>query len=298
MVGTLSLLRETLVSSRLTKVEFSNLEKILYPELKIAKAKVIEYYIRMAPRMLAFLAKRPVVLTRFPDGIDKEGFYEKDAPAGTPPWVETFKKHSEIVDRDINYIICNDLDTLTWLANLAAIELHITLSGTENYDSPDFVLFDIDPQPPADIGDAIAAALLLKKRLETLKMNSYVKTSGKRGLHVVIPIRSEYTFKQTREFVHIVGRDLSKESDKIVSESKQKKPGRVLVDYAQNSHGKTMICPYSLRANKEATVSTPLHWSEIRKGLNPAKYNLLKVVKTSENPWKDILQHRQKLEVF
>lgn len=286
------------MSDRLTKVEFTNLDKILYPELKITKTKIIEYYIKMAPRILEFLAKRPVILTRFPDGIDKEGFYEKDAPVGTPSWVETFRVYSDIAKRYISYVICNDLDTLVWLANLAAIELHMTLSGVENFNRPDFVLFDLDPQPPADIDEAVEAALLLKKKLDTLGFTSYVKTSGKRGLHVVVPVKREYTFSQTRDFVHSVGKELAKDTENVVPESKLKMPGKVLVDYAQNSHGKTMICPYSLRASSQGTVSTPLPWQWVKKGLNPREYNVFSVVKIDENPWKGILGHRQKLEVF
>lgn len=164
----------------LTKVEFTNLNKILYPEPKITKAKIIEYYIKKAPMMLDILADRPIVLTRFPDGVDKPGFYEKDAPMGTPSWVETFKRYSETTKRDINYIIVNELDTLVWLANLAALEMHMTLSRKDSFENPDFVLFDIDPEPPANFDDAVDAAMLLKEELEHLGLTSYVKTSGKR----------------------------------------------------------------------------------------------------------------------
>lgn len=123
---------------RLTKVEFSNLDKVLYPELKITKGQVIEYYIKVAPKMLGLLAQRPLVLTRFPNGVDKESFYEKDAPKGTSSWVETIKRYSESAERDIDYIVCNELDTLIWLANLAALELHMTLSLKDSFESPDW----------------------------------------------------------------------------------------------------------------------------------------------------------------
>jgi bifunctional non-homologous end joining protein LigD len=150
------------MSKRLTKVEFSNLDKVLYPERKITKARIIEYYIKMAPKMLNLVAKRPIVLTRFPNGIDKEGFYEKDAPLGTPPWVETFRRYSETAQHDVNYILCNDLDTLIWLANIAALEIHMTLSRAESLLSPDLVLFDIDPEPPASArADAMQILKLL-----------------------------------------------------------------------------------------------------------------------------------------
>ncbi|HVO37185.1 MAG TPA: non-homologous end-joining DNA ligase [Candidatus Acidoferrum sp.] len=283
---------------KLTKVAFTNLDKILYPELKITKAQIIEYYIKMAPKMLDFLAERPVVLTRYPNGIDKESFYEKDAPMGTPSWVQIFKRYSETADRNINYIICNNLDTLVWLANLAALELHTTLSLKDSFLTPDLVLFDIDPEPPTTMDDVVEVALLLKEKLEALNLRSYVKTSGKKGLHVVIPIIRQYTFQQTRDFVHNIGKALSKESKIVVSEfSRSREAGTIFIDYLQNSHGRTMICPYSLRATPQATVSTPLEWNEVKKGLNPEKLNISTVLKRQENPWKDLLKNKQKLEV-
>lgn len=283
---------------KFTKVEFTNLGKILYSTLQITKAKVIEYYIKKAPDMLELLFNRPAVLTRFPNGVDKEGFYEKDAPAGTPSWVKIFKRYSETARREIAYILCNDLDTLVWLANLPALEIHIILSRRDSYEHPDFVLFDIDPEPPADFDDAINVALLLKEKLGTLSLKSYVKTSGKKGLHTVIPIINEYTYHQTREFAHQIGKQLTKESDIVVSEFSQSRvPGTVFIDYLQNSHGRTMICPYSLRATPQATVSTPLDWKDVKKGLKPEEFNLFTIAKLEKHPWKGLLETRQRLEV-
>ena len=280
-----------------TKVEFTNLNKVLYPEAGITKAQVIEYYIRIAPKMLDLLAKRPLSLTRFPDGVDKEGFYEKDIPKGTPPWVETFKRYSETAEREINYIVCNDLDTLLWLANLAALEMHMTLSTTDSFMSPDLALIDLDPEPPIGRDDIVQVALLLKEKLKALSLRSYVKTSGKKGLHAVIPLVPGYTFRQTREFVHQIGKHLAKESDIAVAEfSRSREPGTVFIDYLQNSHGRTMVCPYSLRATPTATVSIPLEWRDIRKGLNPEEFNITTVRKIESNSWKDLLQDKQKLE--
>ena len=138
---------------------------------------------------------------------------------------------------------------------------------------------------------------MLKEKLDGLELTSYVKTSGKRGLHILVPIVREYTFAQTREYVHEIGRNLAQESSIVASEfSRSKKPGRVYVDYMQNSHGKTMVCPYSLRATSQATVSTPLHWSEIKKGLKPEKLTLSTVAKSKSNPWKGMFQERHRLE--
>jgi bifunctional non-homologous end joining protein LigD len=286
------------VPEKLTKVKFTNLDKILYPEIKITKAQVIEYYIKMAPKMLELLANRPAVLNRFPNGVAEEGFYEKDAPSGTPSWVKTFKHYSETAKRELSYVLCNDLDTLVWLGNLAALEIHLTLSKAESFESPDLVLFDIDPEPPLGFDHVINVVLLLKEKLDALGLHSYVKTSGKKGMHIIIPVKEGYTFQQTREFVHNIGKQLTRESEIIVSELPQsREPGTVFIDYLQNSHGRTMICPYSLRATPQATVSTPLDWNEVRKGIKPEGFNLFSVVKREKNPWEGMLKDRQRLEV-
>jgi bifunctional non-homologous end joining protein LigD len=286
------------VKEKLTKVEFTNLDKTLFPKLKITKAQIIEYYIKIAPKMLGFLADRPLVLTRFPDGIDQKGFYGKDAPQGTPSWVKTVTIYSETAKRDVNYILCNDLDTLIWLANLAAIEIHMPFSKASSREKPDMIFFDIDPEPPATYKEATAVALLLKEKLDNLALKSYVKTSGKKGLHVLVPIAQEHTFQETRTFVHKIGRQLAKEQNLVVSEfTETKTPGKVFVDYLQNSHSRTMAAPYSLRAVPDATVSAPLEWSEIKKGIKPTELNIFTVVKREKDPWKKILENKQKLKV-
>ena len=286
------------MSERLTKVDFSNLGKILFPKRGITKAQVIEYYIKLAPRMLEIMSDRPIVLTRYPDGVEQKGFYEKDAPQGLPSWVQTVKIYSETAKRDVNYVIVNDLDTLVWLANLAAIEIHMPLSCVEAREKPDLVLFDIDPEPPATFEEGITVALLLKEKLDQLGLKSYVKTSGKKGLHIVVPIQRNYPYYTTREFAHLIGKHLAKETELVVSEfADTKKPNKVFVDYTQNSHGRTMVVPYGLRATPEATVSTPLEWMEVKKGLKSEELNLFSVVKRKKDPWKGIFENRQKLEV-
>ena len=153
--------------SELTKVKLTNLDKILYPKNKVTKAQVIEYYVKMAPKMLPIIADRPLVLTRYPDGIegDKFSFFEKNAPEGTPEWVKTKTIYSPTSKRDVNYIICNDLDTLIWLANLASLEIHMPFSKINNLDKPDLLFFDVDPEPPATLSDAAEVSLLLKDKL-------------------------------------------------------------------------------------------------------------------------------------
>ena len=285
-------------NERLTKVEFTNLDKILYPKLQIKKAQVVEHYIRVAPRTLDLLKNRPIVLTRFPNGVNKKGFYEKDAPEGTPSWVKTVAIYSETAKRIVNYIVVNDLDTLVWLGNLAALEIHMPFSRLDSRAKPDFVFFDVDPEPPAAFDQAIEVALSLKEKLDVLGLESFVKTSGKKGLHIVVPIVTGPSFAQTRAFAHRIGQRLSSETEIVVSEfSDTKKPGKVFIDYLQNSQGRTMICPYSLRAVEEATVSCPIEWIEVKKGLKPTQLNLLTMVKRKFDPWKNILENPQKLEV-
>jgi len=280
-----------------TKVKFTNLDKVLYPSLGITKQKVIEYYIKIAPLMLVFLEDRAITMNRFPDGINKEGFYEKDMPKGKPFWVKTFRRYSETANREIEYIVCNDVTTLAWLANLAALEINIPLSKRHSYENPDLILFDIDPEPPADFEDATHVTLLLKEKLDLLGLRSFVKTSGKKGLHVVIPIVPKYTYRQTRALVHQMGKILAKESDLAVSEFSQSRVrGKVFVDYMQNIRFKTMTCPYSLRADEQATVSTPLEWDEVQKGVKPKDFNIFSVLKREDNPWKDLFQHKQTLD--
>jgi bifunctional non-homologous end joining protein LigD len=282
----------------LTKVSFTNLEKVLYPDLKLKKSQVLEYYIKVAPWMLGFLKNRVIVMNRYPDGIGKEGFYEKDAPAGVPPWVETFNIYSETAQREIDYVVCNKLDTLIWMANLAALEINITLSTIDDYESPDLVFFDIDPEPPRSFDDVIDIAFLLKEKLDELNFISFVKTSGKKGLHVVLPIKKGYNFKQTREFVHQFGKFLAKQSDIVVSEFRNSRdPGTIFIDFMQNNRGKTMIAPYSLRAQAHAPVSTPLEWKELKKGLRPEEFNIFTVLKRKNDPWEGLLESKQALEV-
>jgi bifunctional non-homologous end joining protein LigD len=285
---------------QLTKVNLKNLDKIFYPQIGATKAQVIEYYIKVAPKLLPLIKNRPLVLTRYPDGIEgqKTSFFEKNAPEGTPGWVQTFSIYSTASKRDVNYIVCNDLDTLIWLANLAALEIHMPFSTTQDIDHPDLLFFDVDPEPPATLSDAADAALLLKDKLESLGLTPFVKTSGKKGLHVVVPVKAKHTFEQTRGFVHKIGIALAGESSIIVSEFKDtKKLGKVFVDYLQNSPMRTMVVPYSLRPTPNATVSTPLEWHEVHRGIEPSDFNLSNVATRASNPWRDLFAHQAKLRI-
>jgi bifunctional non-homologous end joining protein LigD len=282
---------------KLTKAKFTNLNKILYPELGITKFDIIKYYISVAPRILPFLKSRALVRTRYPDGIDQESFYEKDAPKGKPDWVETFTKYSKTSEKYTDYIVCNDLDTLIYLANLAAIELHIPLSVVPETDIPDMILFDLDPEPPAGLEETVTAAFLIKKKLDELDYVSYVKTSGKKGLHLLVPIEPKYDFEDTKGYVREIGAEISEESEFIVYErSKTKDPGTVLIDYPQNSERAIIIAPYSLRAVKEITYSAPIEWSELS-SIRLFDYNIFSIEYRNKQPWKDFFKKRKSLHL-
>jgi len=280
----------------LTRVEFTHLPKILYPEAGITKFQVINYYIRIAPRILPLLAERPLTLHRFPEGAGAPGFYEKNAPMGVPDWVETYPHHSETADRMIHYIVCNNLDTLLWLANLDTLEIHMMFSTTSSYTAPDLLFIDLDPEPPATTADAASTALLVRDRLASQGVRISVKTSGKRGLHLVTPLIHGLTFKEVRGFIHEMARDLAREHALIASEAPgPANPGKVFVDYAMNGAGKTMVAPYSPRATPRATVSTPLSWEEVGKGINPIDFHIQSVPEREEDPWEDLLRYPQRL---
>jgi bifunctional non-homologous end joining protein LigD len=278
------------------KVPVTNLDRILYPSPGVSKKEVIGYSIRSAPRILPFLTGRALVMQRFPDGVAGQGFYEKDAPPGTPDWVTLFPHVSRTAEREIRYVVCDSPETLIWLANLAALELNIVLARTDDPETPDMMLFDLDPEPPAGFPEAMETALALRGLLGELGLSSFVKTSGKKGLHVVIPLERIYGFDETRTFVHAIGILLSRRLPKVVSElSGTHKPGTVFVDYLQNAPWKTMIAPYSLRATAEATVSMPLAWEDLREGLVPEDFTIRTAISRTGDPWKGFFDQAERL---
>jgi bifunctional non-homologous end joining protein LigD len=278
----------------LTRVRFTNLEKVMFPGIGATKKEVIGYYIHVAPKLLPFLYNRPLTMHRFPDGVGGEEFYEKNAPQGTPDYVERFKVYSKTADREVHFVLCNNLDTLLWLANLASLELHMALSTSLSYDSPDFLLFDIDPEPPLVFDDVINVAHVVHTRLEEEGLSPYVKTSGKKGLHIVIPLANGYHFGAVREFAHQIGKKIAKDTPHVVSEFPHSRDqGTIFIDYLQNAKGKTMAAPYSLRGTPHGTVSAPLSWQELRRGIRPEDFNIMTMISKKEEPWRDIFDNRQ-----
>ena len=254
------------------------------------------YYTRMAPFLLPFLRNRPLTMHRFPNGVGGEAFFEKDAPAGTPDYVDIFTRFSKMAERDVHFILCNNLDTLIWIANLASLEIHITLSTAGSFESPDLLLFDLDPEPPLLFDDVIDLAYVVREQLEEAGLRSYIKTSGKKGVHIVVPLNPGYSFREGREFVHGIGKEIARSTPHVVSEFTQSQdPGTIFIDYLQNAHGKTMVSPYSLRATPDATVSAPLRWEELRHGVHPEDFNIKTMLSRHEDPWSGILETRQRI---
>lgn len=280
----------------LTRVRLTRLEKVLYPAAGITKLDVLLYYIRVAPFLLPFLRDRPVTMRRFPDGVGGDGFYEKDAPAGTPEYVDIFTRWSETAGRDVHFVVCNNLDTLVWLANLASLEIHTTLSTAASYTSPDILLFDIDPEPPLTFDDVVDVAHVVRDHLEARGIRPFVKTSGKKGVHIVVPLVAGYSFPEIRDFAHGVGKAIARDTPGVVSEfARSRDAGTVFIDYLQNAHGKMMVAPYSLRATAGATVSAPLRWDELRTGVRPDDFDWKTITSRDQDPWRDIFEDRQKI---
>ncbi|MFY9749822.1 MAG: non-homologous end-joining DNA ligase [Methanoregula sp.] len=293
MAGGPGRLEETAIDA-LTRVHLTRLDKVLYPAARVTKGDVLTYYIRVAPLLLPFLQDRPLTMHRFPDGFGGEGFFEKDAPAGTPEYVDIFTHFSKTAGRDVHFIVCNNLDTLIWIANLASLEIHIALSTAGSFESPDFLLFDIDPEPPLRFDDVIDVAHIVREQLEGAGLQPFVKTSGKKGVHIVVPLISGYRFSEAREFAHRIGREIARSTPHVVSEfPRSRDPGTIFIDYLQNAHGKTMVAPYSLRAVPGATVSAPLRWEELRHGARPEDFNIKTMLSRHEEPWRGILDTRQ-----
>ena len=260
------------------KLSVSNLDKVLYPKAGFTKGEVIDYYIRIAPVLLPHLKDRPLTMKRYPDGVEGEFFYEKNCPSHRPSWVKTAKVWSEGNNRTMEYCLANDLPTLVWAANLADLELHTSLSRKSKIDRPTMMVFDLDPGPPADIVQCCQVGLWLRDLLAKLKLESFAKTSGSKGLQVYVPLNTPATYDETKTLAHALAEYLERErNDLVVSKMlKELRKGKVLVDWSQNDEHKTTICVYSLRAKEEPTVSTPVTWEEVGNCLKKKKAGLLR----------------------
>ncbi len=245
------------------RLRLTNLDKVLYPEAGFTKGQVIDYYTRAAPWLLPHLNGRALTLKRYPNGVESGHFYEKQKPSHAPEWVRS--EAIQAGDRVIDFVLCDDVATLVWLANLADLELHPSLALARDPDEPTVLAFDLDPGPPAGIAECCEVALLLREVLSQLGLECFVKTSGSKGMQLYAPLNTEVTYDDTKPFAHGVARLLeSRHRDLIVSVMKKSlRPGKVFIDWSQNDRHKTTVGVYSLRARERPTVSTPLAWGEL-----------------------------------
>lgn len=291
-------LERTVVAGR--ELELTNLEKGLWPEDGFTKAHFLRYLSQVAPYMLPHLAGRPLVVTRYPDGIHGESFYQKDCPTYAPPWIRTFSHWARDSGRWLRFILCDDLPTLLWVGNQAAIELHPWLSPASRPDTPDFAVFDLDPAAPAGFEEARRVAFLVQVLLKAAGLRGYPKTSGATGLHIHVPLVSRYTYHQAAGFIQQCGRLLLQAQPDLITLERavKKRTGRVYVDYLQNARGKTVAGPYSARPLPGAPVACPLTWEEVAT-VQPAQHTILTVpgrLSRRGDPFAATLTDRQELE--
>ncbi len=248
-------------------LKLSNLEKVLYPATGFTKQQVIDYYARIAPAMIPHLAGRALTRKRYPDGVDGEPFFEKNAPMHKPEWVKTAPIWSGRNRRTIHYVLADDLATLVWLANLAALELHPSLALAKDITCPTEMVFDIDPGPPANIVQCCQVGMWLREIFEHFGLRSFPKTSGSKGLQIYVPLNTPTNYEATKLFSHALAQLLEHDHrDLVLSEmSKQARTGKVFVDWSQNDEHKTTVAVYSLRAREHPTVSTPVTWEEVER---------------------------------
>ena len=253
------------------EVALSNLEKVLFPENGFTKGQVVEFYRRVAPYILPHLRNRPITLKRFPNGVTAEHFYEKNAPSFTPAWIKRFPIRRSSGESVINYILINDLPSLVWSANMANLEIHPFLARVPKIDVPTMVVFDLDPGEGSTILRSAQVAFLLKGVLDQLGLQSLIKVSGSKGIHVHVPLNTKVTYEMTQAFAQSIAQYLATEHPKlIVSEmAKSKRKGKVFIDWSQNSEHKSTVSVYSLRAKaKKPFVAMPIQWDALKEALN------------------------------
>jgi bifunctional non-homologous end joining protein LigD len=258
------------------KVDVSNLEKVLYPKTGFTKGNVIDYYVRVSNYLLPHLQDRPITLKRYPNGVEGFFFYEKNCPPHRPAWIKTTKV-PRTEGGETNYCVMNDLPALVWAANLADLELHTFLHCAPKINQPTALAFDLDPGAPADIILCCRVGLWLRDLLAALKLKSFPKTSGSKGLQIYAPLNSPVAYAKTKPFAQALAAQLEKKFPEIVVSKMQKslRAGKVLIDWSQNDVHKTTITAYSLRAKEHPTVSTPVTWNEVETALKKKNAKLL-----------------------
>jgi bifunctional non-homologous end joining protein LigD len=257
------------------EVKFSNLDKVFWPDEKYTKGDLIEYYRSIAPWLLPYLKDRPVVLTRYPDGITGKSFYQKDAPGFVPDWIQTIPIWSEDTQRDIDYFVCSDVESLVYLVNLGTIPLHIWMSRIDDLTKPDWCLIDLDPKD-APFAHVITLAKTMRKLCEEVEMPAFIKTTGKSGLHIMLPLGRQLTYAQSLQLAMLFARLVTDEHPDIATTQRtiSKREGKVYVDAFQNRAGQLMVSPYSVRPSPAAPVSMPIEWDEVGAKLHNSNFTI------------------------
>jgi bifunctional non-homologous end joining protein LigD len=250
------------------ELRLTNLDKVLYPEAGFTKGEMVDYYAKVAPAIVPHLRGRAVTLRRFPEGVDDlaSAFFEKRCPKHRPKWVKTTRVQAGPNAGKIDFCVCDSRPTLIWMAQLAAIELHPSLSLGRAPKRPTVLAFDLDPGPPADVVDCSRVALRLREVLAQLELECFVKTSGSKGMQLYVPLNGKATYEETRPFAQALAQLIAKQSpDEVLAKMGKKtdRSGKVLIDWYQNNERKTTIAVYSLRARERPTVSTPVTWEEV-----------------------------------
>jgi len=278
------------------KVELSNLDKILFPEDGIVKAEVIEYYLTIAPTILNHIKGRPLTLIRFPDGIHGESFYQKNRPEWSPDWIEFVALGSE---EKKDYIIATEPASLAWLANLASLELHQMHCRKPNFNHPDYMVFDLDPPEGFNFKDIIKIAVDLKEHIEAFGYTPFVKTTGGKGLHIVVPLEPLQDFNTVFETASLIAKPfVEKHAATTLHIKKEARKGRVLIDIYRNRNGQSIVSPYSLRGREGAPVSMPLTWSALKKATSPKEFTIqtaVTLLKSDGDAWEGIDAHAVEL---
>jgi bifunctional non-homologous end joining protein LigD len=253
------------------ELKLSNLDKVLYPKSGFSKGEVVDYYAKVAPAIVPHLKERPLTLRRFPEGVEdtEAAFFEKRCPKHRPDWVKTAAVEAGPNAGVIDFCVCEDLPTLVWMAQLAAIELHPSLSLAKDPERPTVLAFDLDPGPPADVIDCGRVGLRVRELFDHFGVQSFAKTSGSKGLQVYVPLNSKTDYEETKPLARAIAQLLEKQTPKeVVSKMKKvERKGKVFVDWSQNHRRKTTIAVYSLRARERPTVSTPVTWEEVERAV-------------------------------
>ena len=264
-------------------IRFSNLGKVYWPAEQYTKGDLIDYYRAASKWILPYLKNRPLVMTRFPDGIEGKQFYQKDAPEFAPDWVRTHSIWSEESQRNVKYFVCDDEDSLLYIANLGCIPIHVWASSVGSLEQCDWCVIDLDPKE-APFVDVVRCAQSLHRLCERIGLPHYVKTTGKTGLHILVPLGRLCTYEQSRTLGELLARVMLREVGDIATITRHvtKRGDKVYLDYLQNRHGQTIVAPFSVRPVAGATVSMPLRWDEVTDGLNPRDYTIRNAIERME----------------